>query len=396
MVDPIRTLWLSAPYFVLAAIVAVPIVAREAPRRLLYLAPAIVHFLFLTLTTAIAWSAPYQELRYMVLHAWFAIPFVAAMVAGYLNSPVKVRSLLAYGACFILPLAGIIQAFSYSNAYDADVRATGTALREWIQASSEPGKILIEAQGFAETSGIPVISGYPDQFMFATGDKIAEALNNDLGTPSILLSDVRLLVLKDPNTIQTVQGSIKYRQVIGDYYIVMLKELATDNDSFLQVDPDLHAWVPLNPGQFIVKLPPTTLVFGFGNPNPHKGQRAGIRRDFDVVPDLCYTIDFLIKDPYSVSKYPNRIAQQLIVNGLVLWSHDISGDEIYGWQRVSTTFVSTVDKVHVKIAVVAVNEPESGWAWGDVSKTAVKNFRLYPCELGGLETEDASVRATYD
>jgi hypothetical protein len=366
---------------VIAGAIMVPWTLARAPRGLFYFAPGVVHFSLLTLATAAARGDPYQEPRYLVLYLWFGVPFIAAGLSHLLQASRKVLALAAACALLLIVGVGLVQSFAYQNAFAWDVKETGIVLGHWLRRSRPPKKILMEREGFAETLAIPVTSGYPDRFVSVTRDELISAIK---GGAEFRTPEIGVWVLKDPVTVQTAAASVRVVRVIGDYFIgvpgdLPVPESLLGGDALQEPGPGLEAWSPLDRDQHTYRLPARTLVFEFDSDDILPGQRVGVIRSFEVLPGTCYRIEALIKDEYGIRRFPGRFQQQVVVDGRVVWSHDISGDGTKGWQVMRAEVMAIEPRMTVEVRLLAVGEVEKGWGWERVSRTSVRGLRVRPC-----------------
>ena len=84
-------------------------------------------------------------------------------------------------------------------------------------------------------------------------------------------------------------------------------------------------------------------------------------------------------DRYNIEHLPWSILQQLVINDLILWSHDVSADNFYGWQQIEHYVLPTETQVRIKIRAVAQSPPDQDLDWSNVSLTGIRNFSLEGC-----------------
>jgi hypothetical protein len=79
-------------------------------------------------------------------------------------------------------------------------------------------------------------------------------------------------------------------------------------------------------------------------------------------------------DPYSLGGFPGRMLQDVAVDGVEIYSHDVARDAGSGWAAIPLGPVGAGTSKRVVIGLTAV-QPDSGWAWGDAVYTAFQLSR---------------------
>ncbi len=164
-----EALGLMAPMGLAAALAAV----RATPALGLFLSTPIWVLGCIWVATAAGLSAPYQEPRYMVVVGWPLLAAVGGMLGRAVRSCRRPVRILALGLVALLVAAGLMSAFRFSNSFGPDVREAARRVGAELAARPER-KALVEVESlqglesFAERGVIPVTSGFPDRFEFAT------------------------------------------------------------------------------------------------------------------------------------------------------------------------------------------------------------------------------------
>lgn len=138
--------------------------ARKSVQKIFYLAPAFIIFALLWLSTFLAYTAPYQEPRYVVVFGWAIMPFIAGWLSAlWLQegwSKKIVPALIVGTVAF-----GLFETFHFTNSFGADVRQVAGRAEQWLRSQPGTAQIVIEGASFAETGVIPVVAGNPYRFI---------------------------------------------------------------------------------------------------------------------------------------------------------------------------------------------------------------------------------------
>ena len=142
-------------------------------KSLVYWVPMGFVLVMIWVSTAMAFSAPYQEPRYLVFVGWAFIP-VIAMAIDHLWQIKSSWSRPTICLAFTLVVVfNAIQISSFQNSFGKDVQTTALQARVWLTKHPEPARMILNQDSFAETGVIPLISGYPDRIILVSNQQIA-------------------------------------------------------------------------------------------------------------------------------------------------------------------------------------------------------------------------------
>lgn len=377
---------------------------RKKSSDLLFLVPSSIYLIFLLAIAAAGKTAPYQEPRYMVILIWSVIPFVALTISSLARNKNNYKRFAGYSFLVILIGVGILHTFQYPNF--PPVKEIGQFLHKWLKDQPENAKILIETNdyGLIEHTMIPISSGYPDRFVPMTGNEIISLVSNMDNFTRMYPNSV--LVLKNYDTINAISSHFTYLKSIDGYYVAYVSNQQPRGDQKISY---ANSWQPTSQNERLINIPNNTTVYSFSNPDPVPGEKVGMVKYFSTTENKCYNIKLEISDGYGNQNYPDRIKQELFIDGNRYWIHDISSDPVSpgillkifpnspiikniepvllniipvskyeGWQKLNLQFTASNNYTEVKVITESIH-PEKGWDWGRVSETAVKKLKLSPC-----------------
>ena len=215
VVIPAQVLLSTFPAITVLGLIALVIVAIKRRRALFYVATPAFVLACIWMTTAMAFTAPYQEPRYLVFWGWATMPCIAFAVVYLWRQP-GMLSKAAVGVALVLLLAGnLIDLRSFENSFGPDVIETARQAKAFLRLHRARGAILIENTSFAERGVIPVIAGAPERFMLAEGS----ALNDRYR----VLSDSTgpwLAIVRTEKLAGESRDRGRYVRRIGAYYLI--------------------------------------------------------------------------------------------------------------------------------------------------------------------------------
>jgi hypothetical protein len=265
---------------------------------------------------------------------------------------------------------GIIRSFGYVNWVSEDVRRVAHDVREILEHEGGSSYAVVESVGSWGDQAIEVVVGFPDRVAMPSGTELAQAVEEGLA-----YTDASVWVLRDPATIGELLPNLEIERTYGDYTIA---RPALGRGRSAQ-SPIESGWYPTTPGQFMVVVPPDQIVIGFDGLARQERDSVGISRTLAVEPNGCYILEMEVRDYSALAGRPWVFLQQLAVNGIVLWSHDIANDAFEGWQRVAHYIMPTGDTVSIELRIRSLAGLELSEEWRRLSRLAVREFRFTPC-----------------
>lgn len=215
------------PVYALAGIVSAAWVPFQKRGAAFVLLPGAFLLLSLWGSTAFAFTAPYQEPRYLLLFVWILTPFTAtAAVSGLRSREVVMRGLSA-ALVGGMAISGLWMTFRFENSFSSNVREVGRIAGDWLEAHPPDSRVVIESDSFAERGVIPVVSGHPDRFTFVDDAQIAE-LGSDPFADTRLAAENRLTIVKDRDlAVQAASNELSVLRA-GEYFIISLDAIVDD------------------------------------------------------------------------------------------------------------------------------------------------------------------------
>jgi hypothetical protein len=137
-------------------------------------------------------------------------------------------------------------------------------------------------------------------------------------------------------------------------------------------------WEPIDNSQLLHVTDGETIFFAFSDPPQGIGSVVGIARELEVQPNSCYVVSAHVQDWYQTNDQPWRFLQQLVVNDVVLWSHDV-GDIGSCQNEINHFLMPTSSHLRVQIRTLALGQPHDLDDWRSLSLTGVQDLQLQPC-----------------
>lgn len=147
-------------------------------RTLVYLIPMGFVLGWLWLSTALAFSAPYQEPRYLVFVGWALLPLIAIAGRRLWNAWGVWGKALTTGLCTVILFFNMQQIGSFRNSFEEYVRTTAMQARYWLAKEPESARVFLFQEFPVEAGVIPVISGSPERIVTVSEDEIIKVLPN--------------------------------------------------------------------------------------------------------------------------------------------------------------------------------------------------------------------------
>jgi uncharacterized protein with PQ loop repeat len=177
---PAIVFWTNFPALTITGILALGLAWAKQRRALAYIAAPAFILGMVWVSTALAFSAPYQEPRYLVFWAWATIPFIAFAGQYFWREPgARGKALVVLSLALIL-FFNLKEIHRFRNSFDPELQKLGLQVRRFIQQNPESAQVVIEDTSDPENSVIQVISGYPDRFV-SVKPKPISLNNNNLG-----------------------------------------------------------------------------------------------------------------------------------------------------------------------------------------------------------------------
>jgi hypothetical protein len=169
----VRHYWALAVPGALAALWAL----FRRPRLLSSVAPAAFVFAWIWVTTALSFSAPYEEPRYFVFFVWALLPVLSAALVS-LPKRWGGRGIAASGLAVALMVVASFASLKWTkNSFGPEVERAAQLARVWLHSHPD-GRVSIEARGYAESGVIPVVAGDPRRFAILSQQQMEGCLPN--------------------------------------------------------------------------------------------------------------------------------------------------------------------------------------------------------------------------
>jgi hypothetical protein len=362
------------PLIFVATIISVPFIGWKNKNSMWYISTGVAYLVLLVLSGMNSWGIPDLRGRYILFPAWASIPFIAATLTR-LVYPWRWDKLHIYALVGALPIIGIIRSFSFTNWATTETieAAKYISLRSATQNANP--KVLIEAEReYYPVAALGNLLRRPDSVTYIESDELQNSVNanTELG-----LSSFDTIVLTNPTTIRALASDLTYIKAIGDYLVV---EPGNGIDLSTKAKGEVGDWDNIDVNQFNVHLPSGTDVYGFSEAPMETGQEAGIEKFLEMPRNGCVVIRASIRDYYNNDEYPWVFLQQLVVNDLVLWSHDVSGDEYFGWQDISYFIIPATEEVKVKIRITNLQPFIEGMDFQRASRIGIRDLTVEECQ----------------
>lgn len=207
------------PVYALVGVVSAAWVSFQKRGAAMALLPGAFLLLSLWGSTTLAFAAPYQEPRYLLLFIWILTPFTAAAAVSGLRSREGVIRGLSAALVGGMAISGLWMTFRFENSFSPNVREVGRIAGEWLETHSREAQVVIESGSFAERGVIPVVSGHPERFTYIDDVQTA-ALEADPSADLRPAAGNRLVIVKNRDLADRAasQGLAVLR--VGGYFII--------------------------------------------------------------------------------------------------------------------------------------------------------------------------------
>lgn len=218
---PLRILFDSFPALSIPGVGAAALYVLINRQLAVYLAPAVFMFVMLWISTGLAFTAPYQEPRYMVVFGWAMIPFIATLVARIWQRKSWVRVLAVIGIVIFI-VVNLVEIFSFSNSFGPDVREVANRAGQWLQLRERDARVVVQSESYAERGVIPVVAGYPARFIYVSADQLRSHAEDPAGFLNGLASEW-LAIVKDSQFADQACSNGLYVERVGSYFLISAK-----------------------------------------------------------------------------------------------------------------------------------------------------------------------------
>jgi hypothetical protein len=366
-----KALWATEPGMVLAAGISLPLVAHVNRRVLLSLLPALAYFVLLSVSGLMSYGVPEMHPRYSLVVVWLLVPVIAAAFATLARSRSPLVIVAACAALCVLAADGIIRAFHFRNWMDPSAQRVAANVDARMADAAEPLHVLIEQQPcLFPTAGIANSLSRPDWTRLVDSDKIY-SLDRVVGSP---MQSFDLGILTSPLTVSRLSASSHIVAQVDEYTIVVPGQPAS-----LERTPLPEPWAPIREDEFLSVNQDGTIHFAFSSPPSGPMDAVGIHASLTATPGRCYVLSADVQDWQERASPTWAVLQQLIVNDVVLWSHDVAGSGGC-WQRLDHYVVAMGNHLDVKLVAVAPSGPLSSLDWPSFSLTGIRNLHIGECQ----------------
>jgi hypothetical protein len=361
-------LWEAEPGMVLALVASLPLVAVTDRRALLPLLPAAIHVALLSFCGL----GPYGVLhpRHSLVSTWFLIPVIGSAIGTLGRGRSSITVPCALGVVAVLAVDGIDRSFGFRNWMDIEAQRVVGLVDGQIREADRPMSILIERQNcLFPGPGIANSLSRPDWATLLDTDQVSRLASDD---PSSLRT-YDLIILTNPLTVRVLSGSAHAVAELGDYMILSPGYSPSSEDITLP-----SPWQPITDSEFLAVNDEGTVHFAFTSSPRHVMDAVGIQASIPTSPGSCYILSADVQDWVEQSEPRWAVLQQLIANGVVIWSHDVA--EGPGcWQRLDHYLVATSNTLDIELAAVAPSGSVPSVDWPAMSLTGIRGLRIAEC-----------------
>ncbi|MEX2030785.1 MAG: hypothetical protein WD906_07430 [Anaerolineales bacterium] len=367
----LRELVAAEPLLIALSFVAIPFVAKRSPGAISYLSAPVAYLLCLMFAGIMGYGVPTLHARYVLFLYWTVIPFAATFLVHLLSAQGILLRAGGLVVLVVLAVSGAVRAFGYSNWMDEETVAAAQFVNGLIGAASRPIQVLVEG----ETCLYPIAAlensvSRPDWVTSVGYEDPRFAPYFSEGA----LQHMDVIVVTNPLTREAVGAHLQNTDEIG-YYSTWSPG---SNDEELRHEADwFSGWTVLG-GSRLVHAPEGSF-FTFAEEPSLRGEAIGIEKMFTTEANACYILSGEVQDRFRSQDWPWVLLQQVVLNGGVLWSHDLSAGGTCGWNRFAEYILPTKEEVEIQIRTVASPVADFPFAWDYAALTGVRNLELTTC-----------------
>ncbi len=189
-------------------------------KMLVYLLPGGFTLCWIWLSTTLAFSAPYQEPRYLVFGGWLLIPMISIALVFAWSSAKKISRILIIVAAVGFIASNLYDINHFRNSFDLDVRAAGQYAYQFLKDHPQNGSVILQNDSFAERGPIRVLAGYPNRVELIP----TKTLEDNLANPKQFFDTIDsnwVVIIKDENFAMKAQEQGYEIQQEGSYYYIV-------------------------------------------------------------------------------------------------------------------------------------------------------------------------------
>ena len=366
-------LWSAAPFLLVLACFAVPFTARQQRKSLALLVPMGAYLAVLALSAVQGYGVADMHNRYALVPLWLSLPFIGFAVSALVHSGRRLPMLAGLALVAVPAISGIERVAEFYNWVDSNSREVTELVQGQIRDHDDAIRVVIES----ETCLYPV-AGIADGV--ARPDWVRLRPTTDLlqiaSGPEAVLRMADLVVITNPLTLAAFADQLAPLAEIGDYTIA--RPSAAGGLSVRSANLP-QPWQYITDDAFRRVDANGTIYFAFDPSPAYIGDAVGLRATLDVPPNGCRILRAEVQDRYEPELQPWTAVQQLVVNDIVIWSHDLSGERLCGWQQVDAYLMPTSSRLDVQLRVVALTGPSLPIDWRLMSLTGVRNLSISDC-----------------
>jgi hypothetical protein len=365
----LAALWKAEPLVVGLALPALIQQAIRHRQRLIFASPALVYLAILSLVGILGEAVPDLHPRYVLIAFWLVAPLISMSVMEIGQSVLPYSMLIPIIVAIGVPTSGVLRSLNFHNWMDPVAREATTAIQDYVDRATEPLKVYVEPHTcLYPTAGIANSISRPDW--------VNNFYDPDATPPTSNSESYDLALLVDPLDIRSYAQSHRVVAEVGSY--VLFADGQGSTLSALSGQPPSN-WAPITNEQFLYVSPGGTPFFAFDQASTSRGSAVGMETVEDVQPNGCQIISADVEDWYHANDQPWVVLQQLVVNGVVLWSHDVgaSGSCI---QQIDNYLMPTTNRLTIQIRAVAIGSPQAPSTLQGMSLTGVRNLSLHACD----------------
>lgn len=353
----------AEPILTVLAVAAIPIALVSNPKLSIFLAPALLLALLLTLANLLLLGPARYMPRATLPILWLCLPFIAALMFHIPNLGNTRIPVLPFAATLAIISMSVFRNDEYTNRISQDLRDIAASLSYSLAADANTA--VSNTQPWADQHALAVLSLYPDRLEFLPNEDFAE----------VFLTDNRLIILNDPRLMsQAIEAGMA---IAGnpDYVLASRARAEVRDES----PPSSFLWTVNSPNTFLVHPDYAVDALGFRSSEISPGDYASVVTHILSDTDGCYLLTARVKDFSPESGLPWQFLHQIAANNIVLWSYDPTAAAFDGWQNISLYLMPTSSQLKLELRILAVNPPGPDADWWTPSEVSFQNFQIAPC-----------------
>jgi hypothetical protein len=210
------------PIVVPGLIAIIIILFHRRVKSLVYLLPVGFVFVLIWISTLFAFSAPYQEPRYLVVFGWILLPMIVLGLYFLWNEGVELGKIAAGLMLGFLIIFNVWQIQAFRNYFDSDVSTVAYQARNWFSSHPDKAQIFLVDIPSGENDVFRLISGHPERVQAISTDQMnseiekLEALLNNHRDPALYITSDKPLARLAKDQGLTVKRVGRFHLIFAD------------------------------------------------------------------------------------------------------------------------------------------------------------------------------------